>query len=95
MCAGDADERPTHLCHDEVRYVPPGDTLLPGIDNQGSAIGECKNAFSILTANCEVNNYRFIVAFNDWRVCQIFAAYVRLIHCRKSLGADEAAPSNC
>jgi hypothetical protein len=47
--------------------------LLPGADNHCGAILQCKNGFAILAANREVNNYRFIVAFNYRRVRQMFA----------------------
>jgi hypothetical protein len=72
---------------------------LPGIHNNGSAILGCENTFAILAANREVNNYRFVVAFNYCRVRQMFAAMsdspvIADATCDfKNLGADEAAPS--
>ena len=63
--------------HNHIPANKPRTGPLPGIDNNGSAIGECENALAILAANREVNNHRLIVSFNYWRVRQMFATYVR------------------
>ena len=65
--------------HNHIAANKPYIGLLPRIDNHRSAIGQCKNAFSILAANGEINNYWLIMAFNYWRVCQIFTTYFRLL----------------
>ena len=84
------------------KYIPankPETGLLPGIDNNGSAILGCENTFAILAANREVNNYRFVVAFNYCRCARCLrpmsdSPVIADTTCAfKSLGADEAAPS--
>ena len=74
------------IWHDHIAANNPRIGILLCIDDRRSAIRESKDSLSTFAANREVNDYRFIVSLDCWRMCRKPAADFKIVHLESVLG---------